>query len=195
MHPTRTAIALLALTLASCSGFTEVESDGGGNGEGDAYKPGGTGPGPYGVLPSGYCCTKDEQCRFRTCMAISGGKKMCSDWCATDKAGCGAPASGLKCDTKQHRCVPTSASYTCTPADQFTYGSKKMGACCTATHDFRAGFECEGGHCGAFGPVTNPYICLNVCDEPSDCPGHYSCGTSSKGYGICVPEAKTYTCK
>jgi hypothetical protein len=93
-------------------------------------------------------------------------------------------------------CTPTTPGAACVPADQYGHGTKGLGACCTATHDARAGQECAGGHCDGFGADSNPYICTNDCDPatPSDCPGNYFClnvGTHS----VCSPVADPYTCQ
>jgi hypothetical protein len=204
----RTAI-FCAVALVACSSFTEVEDsgvekDGTGSSDvagsktdaplpqGDGFKPGGNGPGPWGALPSGFCCATDSDCRFRKCVDFNGSK-MCMDPCTTDD-GCAGEVSGLRCNNTEGRCEPDAQGQKCTPADEFQYGSRKLGGCCLATHDGWAGRECEGNHCVSFYDVGNPYICTHACEKPSDCVGAYMCSNTGYGYGICVPEAKTYTC-
>ena len=156
---------------------------------------GATGPGPFGAMPTGYCCTKNEDCRFRNCATI-GGVQMCSDPCDTND-GCNVKP-GYTCvgATPQDsgRCEPTAPGTACIPAATFPRGGKKLGQCCTATHDANAGLECEGGQCGSFGDVSNPYICTNVCTKPADCPGNYLCSPVTNTYSICLALATTYTC-
>jgi len=193
------------LLLLGCSGFAEVDS-GPAPGDGsrdapaasetsvrlDLFASGGTGPGPYGALPSGYCCQSDLDCRYRSCVDINGSK-MCSDPCQSDD-GCAGRISGLTCNQTSGRCEPDSPTATCVDAATFPYGAKGLGACCIATHDGWAGFECQGNHCGAFGDLSNPYICTQVCYKPADCPGAFNCLSTGYGYGLCAPEAPTYSC-
>lgn len=153
--------------------------------------PSSTGPGPRGALPNGYCCTADTDCRARSCVA-----GMCADTCA-DEDGCLDTAGPFTCEGArgEKRCVPQGA-VTCVPAASFARGTKKLGECCVATHDARAGLECEGGRCDAFGPTTNPYICGQACEKAADCPGAYMCIPGPYNFKICVPEAtQQYTCK
>ena len=150
-------------------------------------------PGPRGALPSGYCCTGDEQCRWRDCRDVAGARS-CSDSCFDDD-GCNATA-GMRCvgatgNTPGH-CEPVAPG-ACLPAAQFHYGADKVGACCTATHDGRAGLDCEGGLCWAFGGLSNPYICIHVCTKAADCPADYLC-SFAEHFSVCVPLADPYTC-
>ncbi len=146
------------------------------------------GPGRYGALPSGYCCTKNEECRYRTCSNF-GGVMMCSDPCDSID-GCNT-APNLTCGSASKMCEPTGAGK-CIAQSQWPLGTKKLGDCCVATHDGRAGQECEGNRCVAFGPTTNPYICTQACSKPSDCPGNFFCSIDA----FCVPSATdSYTCK
>ena len=121
---------------------------------------------------------------------------MCIDTCGDDD-GCLDTAGEFSCQgpPREKVCVPKGA-LTCVPAADFRRGDKKLGACCTATHDARAGLECEGGRCDAFGPPSNPYICGQACERPSDCPGAFACMPGPYGFRICIPEStETYTCK
>ncbi|MCA9664846.1 MAG: hypothetical protein KC503_04635 [Myxococcales bacterium] len=212
---------LAALSLGACEGFKALDdtgSDGGpgpdgAHDQGPADGPGsdftgrdmrvppdfasgGQGPGPWGALPSGYCCVSDLDCRHRTCRDI-GGVKMCSDTCYTD-AGCIAAPHAQTCvgasGPQQGQCEPTQSGQACKPADDFHYGAKKIGDCCTPTFDGRNGGECEGNHCSAFGDNSNPYICIHACDQPTDCPPPYLCRNVG-AYSVCITAQTTYTCK
>ncbi|HEY8040768.1 MAG TPA: hypothetical protein VIF15_13275 [Polyangiaceae bacterium] len=153
------------------------------------------GAGPWGDLPSGYCCTTDSDCRFRHCVDQGGGNLTCADECDGDPA-CSGQLAGFACvfdDAGNGLCQSTTPGQACVPAGQYTHGTKGLGACCTATHDARSGQECEGGHCAGFGSLSNPYICDNVCNGPVDCPGNFMCSNVG-AYSICVPLADPYTC-
>lgn len=199
------------VALGACSGLKdgEVDSDGGAA-PSTSSAPTSSGPGPeagtpigpqpgtaplgpgfYGALPNGYCCTQDEDCRSRKCVDSLGGR-MCRDRC-TSAEGCLDTAGPFTCDTND-LCAP-EAGTTCVPANTYQRGTKKLGECCLATHDGRAGNECEGGRCDAFGADENPYICSQACKSAADCPGPYMCIPGPYDFKICVPEAKTYTCK
>lgn len=199
--------------LSACSPFTEVQDasvdadtrdgagpglEGGtvdkGPGKQDLFAPGGSGAGPHGALPSGYCCTENSECRHRSCQPWNGGM-MCMDHCFSDD-GCMGSVAGLYCSKTGARCEPTSATASCTPAGTFSYGAKKTGACCFPTQNGWAGFECEGNHCSGFGPEPNPYICTQACTLNSHCPGFFVCAQPGYGYGVCMPETATtgYTC-
>ncbi len=157
-----------------------------------------TGPGPFGALPNGYCCTDETQCRSRQCLDGPGGK-MCRDRCSTAD-GCLATAGAFTCeatgaDPRERLCAPKAGTQ-CIPGAQFARGAKKLGDCCTATHDANAGLECEGGSCASFGAAGNPYICYQACSKPSDCPGPYMCAFGSYDFKICVPESgQSLTCR
>lgn len=197
------APCLLALTIfgAACGDFkssTPVADAGDASSAQDGASgdsSDGAGPGAFGALPSGYCCTKNDDCRYRNCATISG-VAMCADPCETND-GCNIKP-GYTCvganAQETGRCEPTTPGAACIPASSFPLGTKKLGQCCTATHDANAGLECEGGHCGAFGDISNPYICTNVCSKPADCAGNYLCSPVSSAYSICVALAATYTC-
>ncbi|MSP63402.1 MAG: hypothetical protein EXR72_24280 [Myxococcales bacterium] len=164
-------------------------------GDPDMAKPqGGTGPGPYGALPSGYCCTANVECRFRRCLAMAGGM-MCSDNCDGDGS---CPEPEYKCIGATMfdpgRCEPVVKAMKCTLAAMFQRGAKKLGACCSATHDWKAGLECEGGRCDAFGDIKNPFICNQACAKAADCPGAYKCTPIDDNLSICLPFADPYTC-
>ena len=154
---------------------------------------GGNGPGPFGALPTGYCCTTSDECRQRNCVTV-GATRMCSDSCFSDDA-CVGRLTPFHCDFTAHQCVPNQVGYACVPAAQFQFGKKQLGECCTATHDGNAGNECEGGSCGSFGAGGNPYLCTNACTRDSQCPGLYSCMSGGDNYALCWPDADPYTCR
>jgi len=183
------AAAALALVLLGCGDFKTsspaTSNDGGGGNDGATS--GATGPGPYGALPTGYCCTKNEDCRYRQCTSF-GGVMMCSDPCDSND-GCNT-APNMQCNTTTTNCEPIGTP-SCIPADQWQLGTKTLGACCVATHDGHAGQECVGNRCVSFGDVSNPFICTQACSRPSDCPGNYMCSADQ----FCIPLATTYTCQ
>ncbi len=203
--PWRWIFVWCCLWLWACSGFTEV--DGGPSSDSrpdipagqegapaklDLFSAGGTGPGPRGALPSGYCCTADTDCRYRDCQLFNGSQ-ICMDPCQSDDA-CKGSVPGLHCNKTEGRCEPLDTGASCVPAEKFTYGAKQLGACCLATHDGWSGFECEGNHCGSFHDMSNPYICIHTCDKASDCLGAFGCLNTGYGYSICGPQATTYSC-
>lgn len=147
-----------------------------------------TGPGPHGALPTGYCCTTDEDCRYRACLEF-GGVKMCSDRCMSNAACATGP--GFVCSKATEQCEP-GGTPSCIPGDQWKLGAEAIGACCVATGDGTAGEECQGNLCMAFGPTSNPFICTQACDTPKDCPANYKCETQ---VGFCWPYATDYTCQ
>jgi hypothetical protein len=188
---------LFLLTLR-CTGLKETGPDGGET-QPDASSlvaPGKTnGPGPFGALPSGYCCAQNSECRSRNCISVRG-MQVCADDCFGDD-NC---AGGLKSMT----CVGASASEPgrceiaapalCIPSKAFELGTGKLGACCTPTGDVTSGSECLGGHCAATGTDTNPYVCSNICSTRRDCPGAYLCAQITALRSECVHEASVYTC-
>ena len=188
-------LAAVGLLLASCGGFKSGgNGDGGtdgGNPTGDASTQdgggGGTGPGPKGSLPSGYCCTTNEECRDRNCFDF-GGSKMCVDECKTQDS-CDGGLPGLVCVGGSQfvygHCEPMTAGTKCVPSSQFTYGTKKLGACCTPTWNGANGNECEGGFCGQTDP--GPFMCSNACAKGSDCPGPFMCTPVGDNYSLCLP--------
>lgn len=153
---------------------------------------GGTGPGRWGSLPTGYCCAGDADCRDRACVTGAKGR-FCVDTCYSDEA-CVGRVKPFHCDMKTNQCVPNDANFACVPAAEFPTGGKKLGTCCTATHDGNAGNECEGGHCSSFATDGNPYICVNACTSDAQCPGAYLCTVTGDGYKICFPDGDPYTC-
>ena len=208
-----------ALVLAACGGFRPLGGDGGAGdaanvGADLAFPPGsdlagldltvvtgpdlavggGNGPGPRGALPSGYCCTANDECRYRTCEVIAGSR-MCADSCYGNSS-CTGLVAGFHCtgmNGTPGRCEPAGAT-ACIPAAQFRWGGKKIGACCDATGDARAGTECEGGRCISVGDVANPFVCTHPCTSGADCPGNWLCTVPPDGGKICIPLAAKYTC-
>ena len=215
-------IAFAAASIASCANFKTAGDEGGdGGGDGGAAGDGASssggdggtaardaarsdtgtsplpdsGPGRWGALPYGYCCATDNDCRSRNCLTV-GSTKMCGDICRSNDSCVGGLAGftcvGVTASVDGH-CEPIQPA-ACTPADSFVHGTKKLGACCTPTHDGANGQECEGGHCDSFGNVNNPYVCTNVCTKGSDCPGNFLCASVSTGYSICAELADPFTC-
>jgi hypothetical protein len=215
-------IAFLALSLASCGGFHEIGvPDGGDAGNAGpvpdlAFPPGTdlagidlstsnnlpdlsqsngpTGPGPYGALPSGYCCNAATDCRERSCIDFGGGK-MCSDGCGDDSSCNSLP--GLQCvgatQLDPGACQPKVKTMACVPSSNYKLGSKKLGACCNPTFDGMSGAECEGGRCDSSGDINNPYICTNACESQNECPGPFTC-TNIGPFSVCIPVTDPYTC-
>ena len=166
----------------------------------DASFPDGRGPGPYGSLPSGYCCNADSECRYRRCVDTGGGAgKMCLDECFQQifctrpdiTFTCTAPDGGVG----RSLCQPPSG-FACIPAAQFVRGTDPIGACCNAPDpanaDGTAASHCEGNQCASVGEA--PLVCVHRCSFAQDCPSGFACtmfGTSK----ACVPTTSTYTCK
>ncbi len=187
----------------SGSGGSSGSSSGGSSGGGSGSSSGGdggsaAGPGPEGALPTGYCCTSNEDCRNRYCVDLGGGNKMCEDECDGSQSACQGLLSGFTCTWDDAMvdgfCEPTSPSTQCVPADQYQHGTKPDGACCSATGNATSGQECLSGNCGAFGDQSNPYICNLACDATHTCPGTSLCSNVGV-YSVCVPLANTYTCQ
>lgn len=191
---------VVVLGLASCGGFKSGATDGGADGAAPADGGGSdggshAGPGPYGALPSGYCCTQSSDCRYRHCVDI-GGSKACADECMSQDP-CDGGLPGLICVGagmgKYGLCQPKTPMTACVPAAQFTYGSKKLGQCCTPTWNGANGNECEGGHCGQFG--NDPFMCTQACSKGADCPGDFLCSPVSNDYSLCIPGSSATMCK
>lgn len=156
----------------------------------------GGGPGPLGALPTGYCCTSDQQCRDRRCVDHGGGR-MCVDRCNND-AECAVAVQGFSCVPQAalpsgmpaRRCAPLKVSTPCRPSNGFVPGIKPFGSCCNTRLD------CSSGHCGS--AFSGPYLCLRTCQTYADCPSSYSCvpldQMSNGKLLICIPSLKSYTC-
>ena len=148
---------------------------------------GGSGPGPLGALPAGFCCSSAAECRSRICET-----GHCSDECQGN-SDCTGWASTLTCDTGAGRCV-APGGFTCLAQSTFQYGTKANGACCANGFN-TAGAECLGGLCQATGADANPFYCTQGCDATTHCPGGYSCAA-----GFCwitqtlTDQTFTYTC-
>jgi hypothetical protein len=156
-----------------------------------------TGAGPFGDLPSGYCCTADTDCRNRHCATITGSVQMCEDECDGAQTLCNGLLPNFTCTASGDDgfCTPPAGTTTCTPAAQYVHGTKAIGACCSATGDATSGQECIGGNCGATGADSNPFICENACTSGKDCPpGNYECQPIAE-YSLCIPLATHYTCQ
>jgi hypothetical protein len=215
-HRVRSIVAIFAMAIAAgaaCNfsqdlgGFDPAKPDGGSVSDGgtdsalpstDATTPdsGRTGPngaGPFGALPSGYCCTSDDECRFRKCADFGGGK-MCIDLCSASRPGvCRRPGLDFTCGAFAggEYCQPPGG-FTCLDPQLFVRGTQTTGACCTDTMDGRTGSECEANLCLAIG--TKPWFCTRQCDAGTDCPSNFQCypvGNRKE----CVPLDVNYICK
>jgi len=180
--------ALLVISLAGC-GFRPLgNNDLGNNPPLDLSMPGsgGTGPGPEGALPAGYCCDGPQQCRSRQCM--SG---YCLDECS-DNSECTAFGAAMTCDLSSGTCMP-GAGFSCLDPSGYHYGSKTQGACCQSGFP-QSGQECASGRCIAFGPDTNPFICTSACIQGVEpCPIGFQCTVER----FCAPNDPnaSYTCQ
>jgi hypothetical protein len=167
--------------------------DGGAPGDADAAGP--TGPGPLGALPSGYCCTRDDECRFRKCVDTGAGNKMCLDACSASRPGiCTRPGFAFTCEPLAEGgpyCQPPGASFACLDASTFERGTATTGTCCPETGDGTHGQHCEANLCLAIG--SGPWFCSRRCDGPGDCPTDYRCAPVADRKQ-CVPNATPYTC-
>lgn len=161
------------------------------------------GPGAYGALPSGYCCTKDSECVGRQCLDVGSGERMCLDPCS-DESFCDVPSTPFGC--KQlggnafKTCSPPAGTQ-CLPAGDFVRGTRATGDCCASAPGQAGGAECASHVCGSFGD-GNPDMCMIRCAGPADCPPDYKCETNGGAPGwvpTCLPFAVysggTYTCK
>jgi hypothetical protein len=184
------AFALSVGLVAACSGFSPAsETDSAMSGDAG----GGSGVGPFGALPSGYCCDSDEDCRFRRCVQL-GAVKMCLDQCSS-QSGCDGLPDVFRCDESSSRCEPVSSPTSCRPASTFRFGTGKIGDCCQRRGNATAGSECTGNHCNAFGALENPYICSIPCEfGGTDCPSGYQCLRITVATGVCAPVAERYGC-
>jgi hypothetical protein len=161
----------------------------------DAKLPidGPNGPGPLGALPSGYCCTGDDECRFRKCVDLGGGK-MCLDKCSASRpAVCRRATVDFACSTlgAEEYCQP-AGSFACLDPATFVRGTKTTGGCCTDTGDGNTGSECEANLCLQIG--MNPWFCTRRCDGDPDCPSDHRC-TPVGDRKECVPRVTTLPCK
>jgi hypothetical protein len=181
------------------SGDGTTASSSGGSSSGSVPLGPGKGPGPYGALPSGYCCNSDDECRGRHCADV-GGQKMCLDGCYEIEScqGKGLP-SGFTCDGSRSEkgwCQPPSG-FTCLAANTFVTGTKPAGSCCTATGNGVSGLECAGGHCDWFKRSQDPdydppFFCTNWCDVPADCGKGMVCELQ---INKCVPANEPFVCE
>lgn len=174
----------------SADGGLDVVTDG-------ASADGRTGPGAFGALPTGYCCTSDEQCRNRHCLPSASGR-MCFDECnAQAQAFCDRPFLDFRCDLAQpefqQTCIPQEGEpFTCLPPSQFVPGTKAAGECCAARPDNLHGQECASNLC--IQKRDGPWACTRICEAGVDCPTDWSC-IPQIYWSICVPNGITYTCK
>lgn len=156
-----------------------------------------TGPGPYGALPSGYCCTEDSQCRSRTCAVPSSGgpSKMCLDGCLGAGWACTSSHVAFQCvsDGGDAMCQPPTSGFACLDPSTFVRGTRKTGDCCAWVETGDLGSECEANRCEAVGSGL-PY-CTRLCDGPNDCPPAFNCEDAQTGTKRCIPAAlENYRC-
>ena len=186
------------------SGSSSGGSSGGGSGSGSGSSGGGDGgvaygPGPEGDLPSGYCCTSNEDCRNRYCVDLGGGNKMCEDECDGSQSNCnnlqhGFPFTCTWDDAMAYGfCEPNSPSMACVPASQYRHGTQADGTCCSQTGDSVSGNQCLAGNCGGWG-TSGPFICNLACDSTHLCPGTATCQNIGI-YSLCMPLDMNYTCQ
>ena len=158
--------------------------------------PASVGAGPFGALPSGYCCASDADCRNRHCELVNG-TKMCLDFCLSND-DCTGIATGFHCAFNQDGygfCEPSPSITTCASASLYHHGTKPLGACCQLLADGRMGTECLGGSCTQNGS-QNPYVCSQDCTQTGSCPPKFTCGHADS-FGLryeCLPVAFNYTC-
>jgi hypothetical protein len=196
-------VAMFAVAVAGC-GFRSLPSGGGDlagldlagvdfSGVDFAAPPGsdlsmsgGTGKGPLGALPTGFCCQGPSDCRTRRCT-----NGACVDECFGD-SDCNGYASGFTCPNSTVCTAPSG--FTCLDPATYHYGTKATGSCCS--HGFNtAGAECLGGLCQATGADSNPFYCTQGCSNGSECPGGYSCAAGFCWIGQSFTDPTfTYTC-
>jgi len=197
----RAATVMVAWVFVAGCGFRTLGSGSDGGAVADlsglppgtdlAMQQGGTGPGPRGALPAGYCCTADTECRSRQCTTV-GSVSFCNDECHTNDL-CNARGAALICNLSTELCEPSSGSFACLDPQTYHYGTKPFGACC-ASGFTTSGEECLGGLCNATGPSSNPFRCTQGCSATASdaCPSGFSCMI-----GWCWPNDpnSTYTCQ
>lgn len=151
----------------------------------------GTGPGPLGALPAGFCCQSNGECRERNCMNDGPGPKFCVEDCLTDDDCNPSGNTRFFCDPNLMRCRPKIALYSCDDPSQWVYGTKATGACCDSAAP-RLGSDCEGGWCIHSGAAENAYYCTQGCLAEGDCPNGYTCDMTRSR---CVHVDTVYLCQ
>ncbi len=209
MNDRRRYLALIVVYALGGCGFHRTATDDGGAPPGDAadggasaasaaaidmavIDVGGTGPGPLGALPTGFCCNSDADCRSRNCAALLEPVHYCSDPCDHDSL-CSAWGGSFVCDPGGSGwCVSATVQATCLDPSLYHYGTRPIGACCQSGFD-QSGQECAGGLCNATGPSSNPFYCTQGCGRDAPCPAPYVCNAAS----FCsLPDANAaYACK
>lgn len=151
-----------------------------------AMPGGGTGPGPLGALPAGYCCTKNEDCRVRICM-----NGYCTDECRV-AADCMLYSSKMDCAGNGF--CQSTAGFTCLDPSGFHYGTAATGRCCNPGPP--SANYCEGGLCNSTGASQNPFYCTQGCLTSNDCPIGYLCSANFCWIAGSLndPVNYTYTC-
>jgi hypothetical protein len=158
---------------------------------GNDAQMGGTGGGPLGALPAGFCCTSNDDCRSRRCRALAGGGQFCTDDCDHDSI-CSVWGGQFSCDTNASGECVAKPGATCLDPSLYHYGERPIGSCCQVGFD-KSGQECLGGLCDATGPDSNPFYCTQGCDGNTPCPAPYVCNSASF-CSLSDPNAP-YTCK
>jgi len=191
---------MLAFALLGC-GFQRTSSDDGGAPIGgaptdmlvvDGNVTSAVGPGPLGALPTGFCCSSNDDCRSRNCAGLFDPVHYCTDECDHDSL-CSAWGGDFKCDVSgTGYCMAGSTPTTCLDPSLYHPGSKPIGACCQSGFD-KSGQECLGGLCNSTGPTANPFYCTQGCDRDTPCPAPYVCNSAS----FCsLPDPNAaYTCQ
>jgi hypothetical protein len=132
------------------------------------------GPGPLGALPTGYCCSANEQCRSRNCINLDTGPYYCADPC-TAAAQCSGWSTSYGCDAQNMICYPVNSPYACLDGAAFSHGALPTGACCDGGAGPTLGADCAGGLCLHTGAASDPYYCSQGCNDATPCPSGYAC--------------------
>jgi hypothetical protein len=135
-----------------------------------------SGPGPLGALPTGFCCTRDEECRQRHCS--TGG--YCTDDCYDDRI-CTAWSPSFECNQITSLCtLRTGLPLQCLDSATYLGGSLPTGSCCDGQAQ-HVGQECLGGSCITSGSAANPYYCTQGCGPAEPCPDGFTCVDAANG--------------
>ena len=145
--------------------------------DGNMASAGGSGPGPLGALPAGFCCNTNDDCRSRNCAGLLLPVHYCTDECDHDSL-CSTWGGNFTCDLNSGTCVTATTPATCLDPSLYHYGGKPIGSCCQSGFD-KSGQECQGGLCNATGPSANPFYCTQGCDRNTPCPAPYVCNSAS----------------
>lgn len=156
--------------------------------------------GPLGTLPTGYCCTSDEQCRFRRCVAVGNGDKACVDQCDQRHYNsaffelqdlCAGPQIQFECPEGSNVYCQPPPGFRCIPSNDFHVGTRTTGDCCSDTGDTTTGQECEANLCLASG--ADPWFCTRRCQTSGDCPKNFICD-QIRDHKECLPANLPFKC-